>query len=55
MKKTINIIIKIISVLLAFSLLTMLFMPKYIEKNTDGRNGNRNRRYVRAGIGMGNL
>lgn len=37
MKKTINIIVKIISVLIAFSLLTMLFMPKYIEKNTDGR------------------
>ena len=35
MKKTINIIVKIISVLIAFSLLTMLFMPKYIEKNTD--------------------
>lgn len=37
MKKAVNIIVKIISVLLAFSLLTMLFMPKYIEKNVDGR------------------
>lgn len=37
MKKAINVTVKIISVLIAFSLLTMLFMPKYIEKNVDGR------------------
>ena len=37
MKKVINIVISIIAVLIAFSLLTMLFMPKYIDENIDGR------------------
>lgn len=37
MKKIIGIIVKIIAVILAFVLLNLLFMPKYIEKNTDGR------------------
>lgn len=37
MRKLFSIIAKIICVIIAFSLLTMLFMPKYIEKNVDGR------------------
>ena len=37
MKRAINIIVKIIAVVIAFVLLTLLFRPKYIEKNIDGR------------------
>lgn len=37
MKKALSVILKIAAVLLAFSILTLLFMPKYIEKNADGR------------------
>jgi len=37
MKKWISLFVKIISVVLAFVLLNLLFMPKYIEENTDGR------------------
>lgn len=37
MRKLFSIIAKIVCVIIAFSLLTMLFMPKYIEKNVDGR------------------
>ncbi|MDO4188407.1 MAG: hypothetical protein Q4D29_05390 [Lachnospiraceae bacterium] len=37
MKKVFNILKYIVIVAVAFSLLTMLFMPKYIEKNADGR------------------
>ena len=36
-KKSFGIIIKVVSVIIAFQLLTLLFMPKYIEKNNDGR------------------
>ena len=36
-KKSFGVIIKVVSVILAFQLLTLLFMPKYIEKNNDGR------------------
>lgn len=36
-KKYLDIVLKIIIVIVAFSLLTMLFMPKYIENNNDGR------------------
>lgn len=36
-EKIFGIALRIIAVILAFSLLTLLFMPKYIEKNTDGR------------------
>lgn len=37
MKKWISIFVKIIIVIVLFQLLTLLFRPKYIEKNTDGR------------------
>lgn len=37
MKKASSIIIKIIAVIIAFIMLNLLFMPKYIEKNADGR------------------
>jgi len=37
MGKTVKLIFRILAVLIAFCLLTMLFMPKYIEKNADGR------------------
>ena len=36
-KKIAGIITAVVAVLVAFSLLTMLFMPKYIQTNTDGR------------------
>ena len=36
-KKVIKVLIRIIAVLLAFVLLNLLFIPKYIEKNQDGR------------------
>ena len=37
MKKICSAIFNIAIILLAFSLLTMLFMPKYVDKNVDGR------------------
>lgn len=37
MRKAFGILIKVAAVIIAFVLLTLLFMPKYIQKNIDGR------------------